>query len=377
MTRATAGWPRNRRLPATPQPIPSRARPGRRTPRPRGRRPPPLSAFRTAAHRAAARARTLHPLFTSSTGFEPGDDSWSPDGTAPQTAEPDPEEAPSTSPESPSEAPGQAVLREVTYVPVLPNHRSSAAERQVLRSHVGADWERHTRAAQRTLTALPGLRPAGDEDDEPLADLAALYAYLGAVEGRLGERELAAALNRRDPDAVAYLACLASGLRRLPSYRGATVLTAGVFDDATAMLLPGEEVGVAVPVITHAVDEPWYPTLADDHYLIWSSTGRRVGSFAEAGPSAPTDVVFGPGSRFRVLEVRDRGGASVVVLREVPPGTPPTAPGMLGTADVPVLERLRALADEPAGPDRGPAWPTGRRGVLGIMPDASLAALGW
>ncbi|MEU2228062.1 hypothetical protein [Streptomyces sp. NPDC018347] len=344
--------------------------------------PPPAPFFPPSAPQPTGplpEPEPFTPLFTASAGLEPGGASRSPGGTVPRTPETTPEEAPTAPSEAPgsvSEAPGQAVLREVTYVPVLPSHRSSAAERQCLRSYVGADWERHASAAQRTLTALPGLRPAGGEDGEPLDDLAALYAYLGAGEGRLGERELAAALDRRDPDAVAYLACLASGLRRLPSYRGATVLTAGVFDDSTAMLLPGEEVGAAVPVIARAVDEPWYPTLADDHYLIWSSTGRRVGSLVEAGPAASTDVVFGPGTRFRVLEVRSRGEVSVVVLREIPPGAPPTAPGMLGTADVPVLERLRALADEPAGPDGGPDWPAGRRGVLGIMPDASPAAPG-
>ncbi|WP_331728134.1 hypothetical protein [Streptomyces sp. NBC_01176] len=366
--------------PQTPGPNPADPQEGAiRSAEPVAAWPPPDPLFPPSAPQPTGplpEPEPFTPLFTSSTGFEPGDNSWSPDGTAPQTAAADPEEAPSASPESPSEAPGQAVLREVTYVPVLPNHRSSAAERQGLRSHVGADWERHTSAAQRTLTTLPGLRPTGGEDGDPIADLAALYAYLGAGEGRLGERELAAALDRRDPDAVAYLACLASGLRRLPSYRGATVLTAGVFDDGTAMLLPGEEVGATVPVISRAVGEPWYPTLADDHYLIWSSTGRRVGSLREAGPAASTDVVFGPGSRFRVLEVRDRGEVSVVVLREVPPGTPPTAPGMLNTADVPVLERLRALADEPAGRDGDPVWAAGRRGVLGIMPDASPAAPG-
>ncbi|MEQ6028274.1 hypothetical protein SOM70_37625 [Streptomyces salinarius] len=316
------------------------------------------------------------PLFTASAGFEPGGACLSAGDTVLQTAGAAPEEAPSAAPDSPSENPEQAVLRRVTYVPVLPNHRSSTAERQCLRSYVGADWERHASAAQRILTALPGLRPANGEDDEPIDDLAAVYAYLGASEGHLGEWELAAALDRQDPDAVAYLACLASGLRRLPSYRGATVLTAGVFDDSTAMLLPGEEIGAAVPVISRAVDEPWYPTLPDDHYLIWSSTGRRVGSLVDAGPAASTDVVFGPGTRFRVLEVRSRGEVNMVALREIPPGTPPTAPGMLGTADVPVLERLRTLADEPAGPDGGPVWPAGRRGVLGIMPDASPAAPG-
>ncbi|MCZ9343923.1 hypothetical protein NGM37_39880, partial [Streptomyces sp. TRM76130] len=133
----------------------------------------------------------------------------------------------------------------------------------------------------RALTRLPGLRSADREDDELTADLTALYAYLSAGEGRLDELSLSAGLDRRDPGALAYLGCLASALRRLPSFRGAAVRTAGVFDEATRLLLPGEELGAAVPVSASGLDDG-YPSLPDDHYLIWSATGRRIGSLGDS-----------------------------------------------------------------------------------------------
>ncbi|MEU9559192.1 hypothetical protein [Streptomyces fumanus] len=329
-------------LTGLPSPVPSRPEP---LAPPHTFTDPDVTRTPSAARPAGERTRAQ----------EPGD-----------TASQDPPPAPPSGATAPH--PDRAVLHEVTYVPVLPDHRSSASERQMLRAHLGQDWERHSSAAHRVLTALPGLRTAGAQDGDPAADLAALYAYLGS--GRPGERELATGLAHRDPGTLAYLGCLASGLGRLPSFRGAAVLTAGVFDEATLTLLPGEEVGAATPVVTQGVD-PWYPGLPDDHYLIWSSTGRRAAHPAGPGGAGPADVVFGPGSRFRVLEVRERGEASVVLLREVPVGSPPGVPGMLDDSDLSVLERLRALADRPAEPVDGALWPAGRQGLLGIMADPS------
>ncbi|GGS69662.1 hypothetical protein GCM10010238_67730 [Streptomyces griseoviridis] len=278
------------------------------------------------------------------------------------------EDGPSAARTVPPE-PAGAVLRELSHVPIAPSHRSSPSERQALRSHLGADWERHAGAVQRALTRLPGLRSAGREDDELTADLTALYAYLSAGEGRLDERGLSAGLDRRDPGALAYLGCLASALRRLPSFRGAAVRTAGVFDEATRLLLPGEELGAAVPVSASGLDDG-YPSLPDDHYLIWSATGRRIGSLGDSdSPFDQEEVVFGPGTRFRVLDVRERAGARVVLLRELAGAVPPAVPGHLDTSDAPVLDRLVALADRPAVPRGEREWPARCDGLLGLLPE--------
>ncbi|MFQ6146790.1 hypothetical protein ACLMNJ_27565 [Streptomyces seoulensis] len=281
----------------------------------------------------------------------------------------DEEEADPAGPAAPVPASQQSpapVLREVSYVPVPASHRSTGTERQILRSHLGVDWERYASAVQRALTRLPGLRSADQGDDELSADLTAVYAYLGARDGLLGERGLAAGLERRDAGALAYLACLASGLRRLPSFRGAAVRTAGVFDEGTRMLLPGEELGAATPVGARALDQGC-PPIAEDHYLIWSATGRRTGALADGGTDEADEVVFGPGTRLRVLEVRERAGATMVLLRELAPGAPPAVPGRLDPSDAPVLERLTALADEPPALGSGPARSGRHSGLLDVL----------
>ncbi|MEU3521803.1 hypothetical protein ABZ770_42360 [Streptomyces sp. NPDC006654] len=262
--------------------------------------------------------------------------------------------------------PPAPVLREISYLPVRSVHRSTAPEQRLLRSYLGTDWERHASAVQRVLTRLPGLRSAGEADDVLGADLTAVHAYVDAWENRASRPDLAAALESRDSGALAYLACLASGLRRLPSFRGTAVRTAGIFDAGTKMLLPGEELGAATPIGAQALEQ--YPSAPEDHYLIWSMTGRRVSSLldTDTGPDSGK-VVFGPATRLRVLRVRQRGDATVVLLRELPPGVPPAVPGRLDSSDLPVLDRLTALADRPPAVDGGHSWPARSSGLLGVL----------
>ncbi|MFF5408532.1 hypothetical protein ACFY8K_37515 [Streptomyces misionensis] len=265
-----------------------------------------------------------------------------------------------------SARPPAPVLKEISYLPVRSVHRSTAPEQRLLRSYLGTDWERHASAVQRVLTRLPGLRSAGESDDVLGADLTAVHAYIDAGESPASRPDLAVELERRDSGALAYLACLASGLRRLPSFRGAAVRTAGIFDAGTKMLLPGEELGAATPIGAQALEQ--YPSAPDDHYLIWSMTGRRVSSLLNTGTGPDSGkVLFGPATRLRVLRVRQRGDATVVLLRELPPGVPPAVPGRLDASDLPVLDRLTALADRPPAMDGGHSWPVRSSGLLGVL----------
>ncbi|MFC4035944.1 hypothetical protein ACFO3J_31440 [Streptomyces polygonati] len=286
--------------------------------------------------------------------------------------------APSAEPEAPRGG-GPSGLRTVGWVPVGPAHRSTEDERDAVRAYMAGRWDHHSGAVNRALTRVPALRSAA-HPEEAAADLAALHAYATASdsEGPWAHRALRASLDGGSTELVAFLGCLASGLRRLPSYRGAAVRPAGgALGEAAELLLPGEELGDALPLSAVAVDKG-YPSVPADHYLIWSMTGRRVnsllgqsesGAVAVTGTSAaPDEVLFAPGTRLRVLAVADRAGATVVLLRELPSSAPPTAtPGQLDDSDQAVLKRLYALKDQPTAVGSGQHWPERCAGVLGVF----------
>ncbi|HEY5834694.1 hypothetical protein [Streptomyces sp.] len=285
-----------------------------------------------------------------------------PDTPSAPSAEPEPRPP---VPEPEAEASPGGTRREAAYIPVRPSHRSSADERAALRSYLGGQWDQHAGAVNRALTRFPGLRTS-EQSDEMAADLAAVHAYLDAGEGPLSDDPLRAAVGRRESDALSFLSCLASGLRRLPSFRGAAVRAAGVFGEEIGLLLPGAELGEATPVSALALDKT-YPAVPADHYLIWSVTGRRASSLTDAGNHDDEEVVFGPGTRFRVLQVRERAGATVVLLRELTEAMPVTANAGLDDSDVPVLSRLRAAADQPTATGTGDGWPQRSTGALRVL----------
>ncbi|SFF47388.1 hypothetical protein SAMN05216251_115115 [Actinacidiphila alni] len=265
--------------------------------------------------------------------------------------------------------------RVIAHLPVAPGRLSVPSEHLALRGLLGGRWDRHASAVERALTALPGLRAAADRGLGP--DLVAVHAYLTAAgsDGRdedehgLNDAWLTAALGRRDGRALAYLCCLASGLNRLPSYRGVAARPAGVLDAGSRLLLPGEELAEPGPVAAATVAKA-YPAMPDDHYLFWSATGRRVASLTEPGPgpvSGPAEVVFGPGSRFRVLKVTERAGATVILLRELAAGAPPSVPGRLDASDTRVLDRLLDATELPTAQGTGAEPAVRGAGVLGLF----------
>ncbi|MGW3284592.1 hypothetical protein ACWDR3_08110 [Streptomyces sp. NPDC001002] len=292
--------------------------------------------------------------------------------------------------ETGGEVGGDSALRTVTWLPVRPSYRSSEAERDAVRVYLGERWDHHAGAVTRALTRMPALRDS-ERPEEVAADLASLHAYLAeSADTRLALLE---SLEAGGTELVPFLGCVASGLRTLPSYRGAAVRSAGgVLGEAAELLLPGEELGEAVPVGAVAFDKA-YPSVSADHYLIWSMTGRKAAAVLtepEAGPGAASDnsgtaeagsapgsgvlageVLFAPGTRLRVLQVVQRTGATVVLLRELPESAPPSAPGLLDDADNSVLKRLLGLIDLSTAVGSGARWPQQCTGVLGMpAPDA-------
>lgn len=258
-----------------------------------------------------------------------------------------------------------SALRETSFLPVLPYAVPTTAQRQQLRAYTGTLWDRHAMGVQRALTRLPGLR-ASEDEHELSADFTAVHCHVNSDERRFTEARLRSALSHGDSDTVAYLTCLASGLRHLPSFRGTALRMAGVLGDELDLLVPGEEVGEPVPVGAVAAHSAGL-SRGTDHYLISSVTGRKVNDLAGAdNPLGEGGILFAPGTRFRVLEVLRNDGARLVLLRELVPRSMPAGPGRLDDADHQAIERLRDAVDQlpVQGVSLMPAMATG---VLGVM----------
>jgi hypothetical protein len=212
---------------------------------------------------------------------------------------------------------------------------------------------------------MPALR--GHELEAARTDLIAAHAYLTTEEGPLHHRELVRDLRTGEGRLLPYAGCLASALRRLPSYRG-VALRCG---DAAG---PALEVGSLLqePGPVSALARPSAPEAgAFVRYAIWSVTGRKIRQLLDApagSPDAYEEIVFVPGTGFRVLGIRAvSAGSSVVLLRELPGNATAYMDGAqeLSGLDLKALAHLEeALAkDLPAG--EGRSWPERCTGAVG------------
>lgn len=263
---------------------------------------------------------------------------------------------------------GEAPAPPRAALPFVPGHVSGAAERAAFRDAAAGAWEGHAAAVSRVLTRMPALR--GHELEAARTDLIAAHAYLTAGEGPLHHRELTRDLQTGEGRLLPYAGCLASALRRLPSYRG-VALRGGDADG------PEPAVGTLLhdpaPVSALAGSSA-LPAGAPVRYAIWSVTGRKVRQLLDRpGGSTETheEIVFVPGTGFRVLGVRTvPAGPSVVLLRELPGNATAYMDGSeeLSGLDLKALTHLEeALAkgfrvgDEPQWPDRC-SGPVGQEG---------------
>jgi hypothetical protein len=234
--------------------------------------------------------------------------------------------------------------------------RSTEAERTEFRSLAQPVWERHSAAVNRAMTRMPALR--GAQVDAARTDLVAVHIHLSGGHGELDHRK---------PDGAGipacYTACLASGLCRLPSYRGVAVRGGLPADGDLERFVPGTLLRDPEPVSALPIGVAADRSAAVGGYVIWSFTGRRVRPLLGAGPgSASDEVVFPPGTGFRVLDVRSAGPAPIVLLSEVRGAGPGTGDllGVLDDADRVTLGRLdEALSRQVPSPGgTAPAtWP--------------------
>ncbi|MGW2282335.1 hypothetical protein [Streptomyces sp. NPDC001770] len=263
-----------------------------------------------------------------------------------------------------SPEPPPALVRPAALpVRVGPLHRSTPADQQALRALAGEQWWQQKAAVARTLTVMPGLR-GHDQNDAVLADLTAVRSFLALDDAPMGWRWLERQLAAGSADAYPSLVGLASGLRRLPPYRGIVVRDAGTLSPEARALTAGSELCQAGPFGAYALDKA--PATAGDRYLVWSLTGRRTriltGTASRAEPHEP--VVFAPGTRFQVLGTHDGHGVSTVLLREVPVGDPVVHPGGGDASDEGVLDRLLQAAVRFPPAEGAAPWPARFTGPL-------------
>ncbi|PPS90954.1 hypothetical protein [Streptomyces sp. MH60] len=240
-------------------------------------------------------------------------------------------------------------------VPVEPQHSSTPAERTEFRRLAESTWERHSAVVNRALAEMPALR--GAEQETARTDLVALRMYLDNAEGPLDHRELAKSLRSGEPRLVPYAGCMASALARLPSYRGVVLRGLGGVA-GPGRLRPGDVVRDAAPVSGLPLDPAGTQRVAGAGFAIWSTTGRRVRRLLDGDEQ----IVFAPGTAYRVLAVRTDGAGPLIMLRQI--RSPDTASVLLEDADETALERLNQALSGRTAPGTGD-WPDRCAGPLG------------
>jgi hypothetical protein len=250
----------------------------------------------------------------------------------------------------------------ITTGPVAePGRRSTEAEREAFRAMIGPDWEAHAAPLRHAFSRLPAIR--ADDRAAAVVDFVAVRLYLTRPDIAFGP----AAVRSGDDSLRPYLACLASGLDRLPTYRGAVVRGADApipTDSVGTVLTEPGPVGGLPLTATHALSLP--PT--STAHVIWSNTARRVAALFGAqsdGETPADDVMFVPGSRFAVLDVRPRdlGTPDLVLLRELPP-TAKDTPRAGRLVLTKLEEALNSVRPHPA---TAPSpWPAHCLGPIGL-----------
>ncbi|MEW2625031.1 hypothetical protein [Streptomyces sp. NPDC048106] len=190
----------------------------------------------------------------------------------------------------------------------VPPRAGIAREREWLRGAFRQQYNDGAGAVARLLSESPGLRGSVQTPTEDvLTDLVAARLYLRG-DSALLDRQVRAA---SEGPHVPFARCVAAGLRRLPSYRGATMLRATLGDaewDWYRRRTLVTEWAFCWALTSGAPEVP-----GDADILIWSMTARRT---ALLGPDQPARVLFLPGTTFKVLAVRD-GDRRTVLLREL------------------------------------------------------------
>ena len=149
----------------------------------------------------------------------------------------------------------------------------------------------------------------------PTDDLVALRIYTSGEFGRIN-----LALRQGDPEQLAQLQVFLdrarSGLRQLPRYQGTVHASRSMTDDMLRPYQVGEVVTERSFISTSRPGTSAASREGNVAFTYNSRTGRDI-SLISVTPSEG-EVLFAPGTRFRVLSVQRVGGARIIHLEEVP-----------------------------------------------------------
>jgi hypothetical protein len=216
---------------------------------------------------------------------------------------------------------------------MLPS-RGIGQERAWLRRTMTRQYDALASNIGRLLAENPGLRgDAGTAQSDAQTDLVALHMYLS---GRARQVDAAVRSGQVGPH-VPFGRCVAAGLLRMPSYRGATRLSATLKESEWAWYRDRRLVTEWAFCSALASGSAGLP--GDVEFLIWSRTGRRTHLIE---PRVPSQVLFPPGTNFKLLRVRGDERREIL-LREISPGEI-SADGSVEPGEVPHDEiALRGL----------------------------------
>ncbi|MFF3110899.1 hypothetical protein ACFVSN_17110 [Kitasatospora sp. NPDC057904] len=253
----------------------------------------------------------------------------------------------------------------------LPPERGLERERDWVRRKFSAQYHAVAGTVARVMSESPGLRSSSRAlDGDALTDLVAVRLYLSGDSAAVDAAVRAGAAGPHVPLAR----CVASGLNRLPSYRGVALLRAAV----SGPELDWYEEGRAATewaFCTARITVPETPGDGTTDFLIWSMTARRTSLL---DPSDPDRVLFPPGTAFKVL--RAGSATEPVLLRELLPSegdedADPDAPRL--PLDEIALEGLTQAAEQlPTHGRPGPGGPplTAPPGLITAPPEPSARA---
>ncbi|MEU7479764.1 hypothetical protein AB0A63_27495 [Lentzea sp. NPDC042327] len=220
---------------------------------------------------------------------------------------------------------------------VAPDHSSSEVERDAVRRALGERYGAHAA----TVCRLLAQRPDAEEDpaafEAMVTDLTALLACVSQDEEMVVETLRMGRLGRLRP----YVACIVSGLNRLPVHNGVATVW-GVTGPTGPRRYRSGDVLVEHGLLD-AVANPVQRVEGAVEYLLWSVTGRRVEVADRVAVATEERVVFPPGTTFRVLAVSEAEGEHPmqVLLQEV---AGPAADQEIANLRPSVLSRLERAA---------------------------------
>ncbi|HWD78578.1 MAG TPA: hypothetical protein VG497_06850, partial [Kribbella sp.] len=222
---------------------------------------------------------------------------------------------------------------------------STAAEQARFTAAVGEAYGEALATVNAALATWPSMRR---DEAGAKADYVAVCLYLGQSVG--SSADFAAAVRgRHDGQLDGQVACLVSGLRRLPVHRRAVLrqIKTGQSPEATAE--PGAvlaEPGFLCGSIDLDVTVPG----ANLDVLIWPASARRTSELRIG--QAVNEAVFSAGARFKALALREAdpaeepvdGGVAAprvaALFRELAPGEAVSTSGELDDNDIAVLAKL-------------------------------------